>query len=267
MVSKKFNNAVDIVNTRTTLGGPEENAIRILFGKTPLSEESLTALKIAQAAERAYKLAEKAGTYAQKHEAFVDYYKKINERVHPQLREYINEKEAGVVEYDDPVFDSVGAEKDPELLRLAQATWMAAQMYMNHEIRSIKEDVTVGGFLGRMQTTGPAYADGFKRFSSEFYVLAAQMLEKEGHAEAAERLEAVGKAMMKYGIDNQNAPVPTQFLTHLLSQERGGIQDANIVLSGEYWTLPKRYEDTLLRLTELTKPPKSPPAAKTAPHP
>jgi hypothetical protein len=266
MLSGKFNNAADIVRTREVLGMLPEDAEHFLLGDAQITEDTKTALLIAQAAERAYKLADRAGVYAQKHDVYVEHYKTINEGVHPQLRGFVNEKEAGVVAYDDPVFKFVGSEKDPEALKVAQATWMAAQMYMNHEIRAIKEAITHAELLGKAATTGAAYADGFKKFAGELYVLAAEMLDKDGHAAAAGKLEAVGKAMVKYGVDNQNAPKPAQFLNHLLSQERG-VKSANSTLNEDYRTPPIEYENTIIKLIKLTTPPKSPPEAKTVNKP
>src|SRR3990172_7187237 len=284
MVAKDFYNAQDITKTRAAMGlrlGEiisaiiGDNRIKELFGRdgkhpdeyagqstgemalklNVITPDTKTALLVAQAAERTFELAKKAGMYAQKHQAFVDYYKKINERVHPSLREYVDEKWAGVVEYGDPVFKFVGSERDPEMLKTAQATWMAAQIYMNHEIRSIKDDVTAGGFLGRQQTMGAEYADGFKKAAAGFYAQAARLLAKEGHAEAAAKLKAVSKAMLKHGVDNKTAPIPSRFVSRLLHQEQYGLQQANIVLGDEKWSLPKEYEDTLQKLIKLTMPP------------
>jgi len=68
--------------------------------------------------------------------------------------------------------------------------------------------------------------------------------------------------MLKHGVDNKNAPIPSRFVSRLLHQEQYGLQQANIVLGDEKWSLPKEYEDTLQKLIKLTMPP-APPAKKT----
>jgi hypothetical protein len=254
------------MGTRNTLERSLPEIIDALIGDEDVSGDVRTALLVAQAAERTYNLATKAWDYAQKHEAHVNYYRALNRGLLPSLHQYVDEEAVGVIAYDSPVFKSVGSKHDPELLRRAQATWMAAQIYMNNEISSIKDDVTENKSPEKKRSMGPMAADGFKKSASEFYILAAQILRDEKYPETAEKFEAVGNAMLKYGVDNKNAPPPTRFLMSLLNQERHGHRDSNSVLSGEAWTLPKEYKDTLEKLINLTSP-QGPPASKTAHRP
>ncbi|MCE9507710.1 MAG: hypothetical protein K8R48_05255 [Alphaproteobacteria bacterium] len=262
MVSRDFNNINEIHKTQALLSN-ESDPARIadaLSGRNaPWNQNVKTALLVAQAAERAYQLARSAEEYARKHEGSVEYYTHLNEDRRAWMREFPGEKAA---EYDSDIFKSVGAENDPELLKAAQATWMAAQLYLNNETRSIKEEITLNGFLGRAMTMGPEYADGFKSAAAGLYEQAAQMLSKEGHADAAASLSAVGKAIMKYVVDNQDAPPPAKFLKSLLHQEQWGLQQANIALGDEKWSLSNDYEATLQKLIKLTEPP--PAAGKKA---
>jgi hypothetical protein len=265
MVSRDFNNINEVHKTQALLSN-ESDPARIadaLSGRNkPWNQNVKTALRIAQAAELTYQLARRADEYARKHEGCVEYYTRLNEGRPPSQREFINEK---TVEYDNDVFKSVGAAGDPEMLKAAQATWAAAQLYVNNETRSIKEEITLKGFLGRAMTMGPEYADGFKKAAGEFYLQAAEMLAKEGHADGAAKLKAVGNLIIERDVDNKNAPLPAQFLKSLLHQEQWGLQQANIVLNDDKWLLSKEYEDTMQKLIKLTTPP---PAAgkKAAPN-
>jgi hypothetical protein len=254
MVSRDFNNFNDIHKTQMLLSN-ESDPARIadaLSGRNkPWNPNVRTALLIAQAAERACQLTRRAEEYARKHEGCVEYYTRLNEGRPISQREFINEKS---VEYDDDLFKAVGAEGDPEMLKAAQATWAAAQIYVNNETRSVKEEVTLKGFLGRAMTMGPEYADGFRKAAAGFYSLAAQMLAKEGHADGAAKLEAVGNKIMG-DIDNKTAPPPAKFLKSLLHQEQWGLQQANIVLNDDKWSLASEYEDTMQKLITLMGPP------------
>ena len=287
MASNDFNSAIEISKTRSVMNLRLGEIISVIIGDSrvkelfdqagkhpdeyagqPTGEMALklnvltpgtkTALLVAQAAERAYKLAEKAESYAQNHESLVDYYKKKNKGVPTENLLLIDEKSAGVVRYNDPVFKFVGAERDPELLKTAQATWMAAQIYLNQEVASINKDVPTMGFR---------YADGFKKAAAGFYTQAAQLLSKEGHVTAGEKLDAVAKTL-DAAVAGKAAPIPSQFLNHLLNQAISKVMAAHLRQDGgEYYLLPKEYEDTLQKLLKLTTPQPPPPAADTSPKP
>src|SRR6185295_17232436 len=139
---KRFNALAQVSETRTAMGkrlGEIIEAIigdarvRELFdkaGKHPdeyagkptgmmaldlkvINQDTKTALLVAQAAERAYALAEKAAGIAAKHDEMISTGSKANA--------------ADIVKADDPVFKFVGSDRDPPLLQRAQGTWMAAQ--------------------------------------------------------------------------------------------------------------------------------------------
>ncbi|MCE9507711.1 MAG: hypothetical protein K8R48_05260 [Alphaproteobacteria bacterium] len=279
MTTDDFKSAVEISKTRTAMNlrlGEVISAIigdgrvKELFdkaGKHPdeyagqatgemalklnvITPDTKTALLVAQAAERAYRLAEKAESYAQNHENLVGYYRKKNKGVATEKILLIDEKAVGVVGYDDPVFKFVGSEKDPELLKAAQATWMGAQIYLNQEIHAIN---TAGLGLDGEDSMGAKFADGFKKAAAAFYTQAARLLDQEGHTAAAEKLKAVSKELDSR-VKNQNPPMPSAFTDYIYHYNRE-------LFLGTAMTQEK--EAIFKKLVKLTAPPPEP---KTGPQ-
>jgi hypothetical protein len=211
-----------------------------------------TALLVAQAAERAYRLAEKAESYAQNHENLVTYYKKKNQGIPPEKTLLIDGASVGVVSYNDPVFKFVGSERDPELLKAAQATWMAAQLYLNQEIYAIN---TASAGLDGGDSMGSKFADGFKKAAAAFYAQAAQLLDQEGHTAAAEKLKAAGRALDEH-VKNHHPPMPSAFTDYVYRYNRE-------LFLGAAMTQEK--EAALKKLVKLTAAPPQEP--KTDPQP
>jgi hypothetical protein len=296
MTTDDFKSAVEISKTRAAMGlrlGEiisaiiGDNRIKELFdqsGKHPdeyagqstgemalklnvVTPDTKTALLVAQAAERAYKLAEKAESYAQNHENLVEYYRKKNKKTSKESPLLIDGKSAGVVGYDDPVFKFVGAERDPEVLKAAQATWMGAQIYLNQEVSSINQDAVAAGLENETSTMGPKFADGFRKAAAAFYAQAARLLDQEGHTAAAEKLKAVSRTL-DHNVKNLNPPLPSVFVDYIYHHELSLLVGATMAqekIDRKGLTLSVEYEAALKKLIKLTTPPSASP--KTGPQP
>lgn len=216
-----------------------------------ISAETKTALLVAQAAERTFTLAEKAEAVASER----------GERV--KQKNKVSEKDC--VEYDNEVFKYVGSERDPQILQQAQGTWMAAQMLYNNEVGAINDKITNPGYLGGPVSQGPGAADGFKGAAATLYGKAAEMLEKEGHKGAAEKLDAVSKSLAKEA--NGGGSSPSKVMSNLAWDFARGGQDLYIVLSDPRYLDRQPIEDVFDKLAKLaaTEKPqeKQRPAAKT----
>ena len=149
-----------------------------------ITPETKNALLAAQAAERTLQLVEKAENYA------------ANPGAEPP---------EGRVGMDDKVFQFVGSERDPDLLKASQGTWAAAQMYLNQAID------TKGASL---QGAGADFADGLRLRAAVYYMDASDLLKQEGHDEAAEKMLSVAQSIAG-DIKDMRAPSPAELVQDL----------------------------------------------------
>lgn len=185
-----------------------------------ITPETKTALLVAQAAERTYQLAEKAGSMALNHDDLVK-----DQRAQPG-KDIIDRKAAGFFPLDDPVFKFVGSDKDPDILKSAQATWVASQMYLNNQLESVichKEDVSWEN--PPMTPAGPDYAAGLKSEAARYYGVASDMLAQQGHSAAADRFAKIAQSMVP--ASPQNAPGPAQLVRTIATLEEKAVATAN----------------------------------------
>jgi len=203
-----------------------------------ISADTKTALLVAQAAERAFSLAEKAET--------------LSGQVEERRKNKDKVPEADYVGYSDDVFKYVGSERDPQILQQAQATWMAAQMLYNNEHESINGVIENPGFVANSMTQGAEAAQGFKKAAADLYGKAGEMLAQEGHADAAGKLDAVSKSLAQTAQDG--GPSPSRVMTDLSWNFKRGSQDLYIVLSDERYLDRQPVEDVFDKLAKLTVP-------------
>jgi hypothetical protein len=207
------------------------------------------ALLIAQAAERTFRLAEKAETLAAEH----------NDRV----KRGASVGESDIVGYDDPVFKYVGSEKDPPHVQRAQATWMAAQMLLNNEISSIDGSIANPNYLANSASQGVSAANGFKKAAAELYAEASQLMVREGHASAAAKLSAVSETLAKTA---GNGPTPTEVMQNLdFDFVRGG-QSLCIALNDPQYLETQPIQAVFEKLARLTAQPRIAPSTGAAPR-
>ncbi len=222
---------------------------QIALEKGVITPGTKTALLVAQAAERAYTLAEKAEAVAGAYE---------------QNRGNRNTVPTGdLVSYDDPVFKFVGSERDPEILQRAQGTWMAAQMLLNNEIEATNAAIASPDYLGAARIQGAGAAQGFKKTAADLYATAGDMLAVEGHAAAAKKLKAVSQAL---AVTAKDGPDPSSVMSDLAFDFRRVSQDMSIILSDDRYLDKQPVEDVFKKLERLTRAPgtASAPSLKTA---
>lgn len=140
--------------------------------------EVKTALLLAQAAERVLVLSEQIDSLYMPH----------------KRRHGFNRISGGVVAADDPVFRYAGSAGDPENLRMAQANWQLAQIYLNLEQAAKAE--------GEERLFSPSYISAFKKQARSSFEQAAEMLDEKNYADAAFHLRLTAQ---RYGPVN---PVP-----------------------------------------------------------
>lgn len=146
-----------------------------------------TALLLAQAAERVLVLAEQIDSLYTPH----------------KHRHGFNRVSGGVLPVDDPIFRHAGSPDDPENLRMAQANWQLAQIYLN-----LEQDAKNAG---EDRQFSPAYISAFKKQARGSYEEAAEMLDEKGYADAAFHLRLTAQ---RYG--------PVQFVPetpHIFAQK------------------------------------------------
>lgn len=139
-----------------------------------VSEDTKTALLIAQAAERTARLAEKALDV-------LSYQEKIK---------YVERSDFGFISHDDPVFKYVGSINDHAYLRSAQASWQIAQIYLNQVINN---NVLDAGDVN----VGPLSCYGLMLTAAQGYKHAAEIIRSEGHEHVADNMEAVSTAIVQ----------------------------------------------------------------------
>jgi len=147
---------------------------RIVLDLGIVSEDTKTALLIAQAAERTARLAEKAMDV-------IGYGARIK---------YIGRSDFGFISHDDPVFKYVGSINDHEYLRTAQASWQIAQIYLNQVINN---NVLDAGDVN----VGPLSCYGLMLVAAQGYKNAAEIIRGEGHEHVADNMDAVSSAIVQ----------------------------------------------------------------------
>lgn len=240
MASQCFNNAVEIGKTRSVmnsflgeiitqvvgndrvqklfegqsvpddLAGKSTGEIALKLGV--ITPDTKTGLLVAQAAERTLRLAEKIEALS------------ITPVEDKAAREALYAS-LGYVQMDNPVFKFVGSERDPDVLKSAQATWMAAQMYLNNEIDAV---LFVSPFPLEQGVTsvGKDFVEGLKIKAAQDYARASLMLGGEGHEDAVARLDAVSQEIRK-SIKNAAAPSPQDLVKKLRTNEEWSVGVTN----------------------------------------
>jgi len=264
MSSSDFNPTVQVSQTRASMGKRlgeiiediiGDARVRTLFdaaGKHPeeyegkptglmaldlkvITQDTKNALLVAQAAERTYALAEKAGAIAAKHEELIEAKEKISD--------------AGYVSHDDPVFKFVGSERDPALLQRAQGTWMAAQMLLNNEIDSVNNHISNPYYAANEISEGPEAAEGFKKAAAELYAEAGKIMAQEGHSDAAAKFGAVSNALATTAGEG---PSPSETMYSLGWSFGRGSQDLAIILNDDRYLEKQPIEAVFEKLQKLT---------------
>ena len=268
MVSSPFNSSVNVEKTRAAMGQRLGEIIETVIGDARVRElfdragthpseyegkptglmaldlkvitpETKTALLVAQAAERAYTLAEKAGDLAAQNRTMVAQGQKADEAL--------------VVQDTDPVFKFVGSDRDPAVLRQAQGTWMAAQLLLNNEVMAINGLITNPGYVANPSTQGTEAAQGVKEAAASLYAKAAELLRAEGHTVAADSLKQVATTLANDAGTGGSRPAET--IQRLASDFKKGTQNLIIVLGDETYAGSQAILGTYERLSALVAPP------------
>lgn len=141
--------------------------------------------------------------------------------------------ELGYISANDATFKYVGAAGDTPALQSAQATMLAAQMYLNNEIESrlYKSDFPLD--IG-VSTVGATFIDGLKQKAASDLKTASDILAQEGHSGAAARLNAV---IASIGADAlpKSAPMPDILVKQLYEREERNVAYSNQQMS--MWTM------------------------------
>lgn len=225
-----------------------------------ISEDTKTALLIAQAAERTLQLAEKA-------EKCLNYH---SVETIPDEEDIVAivEKHPDFKKWDHTDFKFVGSERDPASLQRAQATMMTAQLFMNAALKSVAghyplthAECYAGDYAGN-------YTDEFKKAAVGFYKEAADILKKDGHKDAANKLAHVSIYMDNlYTKEKLNNPMiksrhmsPLNFLKNQSWLDNYIARTNNTELAPDY----KAVLEKLIKLTSTT-PSVPAPIVKTKP--
>lgn len=204
-----------------------------------ISADTKTALLVAQAAERAFGLSTEAGNLADSYDTTV--------KQHRANKTRYDKSGAHVVSHTADVFKYVGSDRDPPVLQQAQSLWMTAQMFYNNEIEALENRINQPGYVGGSSSM-PGYKEGFQRMALKFYGEAADMLRREGHEDAAGKLEQVQKQLSKGVSAEPGNGGPAQFLQSHLWSEQFAAQQVNIILNGEYQSINPQFEKTVKTL-------------------
>lgn len=157
-----------------------------------VDHEVKTALLLAQAAERVLVLAEQTDSLFSRH----------------RHRHGFNRASSGALAADDPIFQYAGSPEDPENLRMAQANWQLAQIYLN-----LEQGAKAAG-QGRLFS--PAYIGAFKKQARGSFEQAAEMLDQKGYADAAFHLRLTAQ---RYGPAAAVPETPHVFAERLRDDE------------------------------------------------
>lgn len=141
------------------------------------------------------------------------------------------ETELGYVSPNDNTFRYVGAAGDAPALQSAQATALAAQMYLNNEIESRLYKSAFPLDMG-VSAVGESYIDGLKQKAAADLSAAGALLEQEGHGAAASRLKAVVSSI---GAPSHNTAGPDELVRKLYKQEESNVGYSNQQMS--MWTM------------------------------
>lgn len=268
MVSSSFNVSANVDKTRAAMGQRLGEIIETVIGDARVRElfdragthpaeyegkptglmaldlkvitpETKTALLVAQAAERAYTLAEKSGVLAAQGKTMIAQEQKVDT--------------ADAVPHDDPVFKFVGSDRDPAILRQAQGTWMAAQLLLNNEIESINGPIANPGYVAHPSSQGVEAAQGFKAAAVALYAKASELLHAEGHDAAADSLKQVATALAAVAAP-ANGPTPAETMRALANDFTKGSQNLVIMLGDERYAGVQTIVDAYDRLFALVIP-------------
>ncbi len=166
------------------VGKPTGDIIGLLKGTSP---ELVNALLVAQAAERACAKAEHAAGLAGDDGRNIALQYKLDETL------AFNPQTYGFIPEDHKDFSYIGRDGDPDVLKKAQATMLAAQLYLNNEVQAIADNIARPDDVGKTQSLGPAYLDSFRAAASYYYAQAAEVLNKHGLTDVAENLSQVSQ--------------------------------------------------------------------------
>ena len=214
-----------------------------------ISQDTKTALLVAHAAECTLQLAEKG------EDILRNYTSTKTERIDIDMKvvDIATAKHPDFKKWNHRDFKLIGSEGDPDLLKSAQATMMASQLFVNDAIRSVYSHYP---FVWTELHAGD-FADEFKKAAIEFYKDAADILKKEGHEDAANKLTKVTTYLNIPSPATKKKPddprvkaritTPTRFLKNRLLNNYGEAHENNTRLSPDYETMLKT-------LIELTKP-------------
>jgi len=269
-MNNNFNGATTVGKTRAAMNGFMGEIIADVIGETRVKElfdaagkhpdeykdkptgqialelgvitpETKNALLVAQAAERTLLAAAKARNLATEHKNLVESGAKIDS------------KTLGIIEYGSEAYEKtfkfVGSPRDPDILKAAQSTNQAAQLYLGHEARAIKEHYHTDAPL----SVGPKFADGLEQAAKRYYQTAADMLAKEGHTQAAERIANVAKSLRNTAKD---APVPSSLMDQIIVNERASNDWGNKAAMEQGYpgfSLNENYVGELKKVRDLTK--------------
>lgn len=172
-----------------------------------------------------------------------------------ETKAYENKQtELGYVSPADTAFKYVGADGDPQALKSAQATMVAAQMYLNNEIESRLYKSAFPLDIG-VSSVGADFIDGLKQKAADDLKIAGEMLEKDGHGAAAQRLGAVAASI---GVSAAPAQAPDALVKEMYRNEEWNVAYSNQAMS--MWTMASFGhrtgfdEDNCDRLMKLINP-------------
>ena len=221
-----------------------------------ITQNTKTALLVAQAAERTLLLARRMEEFFEQRDGFVKQLEDSSKGEKPrweaqkECMNKIDEKIGPRLDVIDPVFKFVGSEKDTAVLKKAQGTWMAATLYLTHEIAAMHEQVCSPDFLGRPVSQGKEAVNGFRQAAAEFYAKAAELLEKGGHKDAAEKFALTSKSLKEAYPPEKDAPTPAGFMQSLYWSECRAVQDVNMMLNNDNCGIAN--EDIIKKVIQLT---------------
>lgn len=141
--------------------------------------------------------------------------------------------ELGYVSPNSTTFKYVGSDGDADSLKSAQATMVAAQMYLNNEIESrlyksyFPLDIGVG-------SVGTEFIDGLKQKALGDLKTASSILGQEGHGGAAARLNAVVASLDSPSLQ-KSAPGPDALVKKMYEREEWNVGYSNQQMN--MWTM------------------------------
>lgn len=205
MTKAAFNTANEIKALRNTLNGFFGEIVTVVVGKDALQKLYEDAAKNNELPEGADKkpvgviALEKGWISLEARDALL--VAQSAERV-LRLAEQAENKGGNVVDpfSNDPknIFKWVGSAKDAEIVKQVQGAWLAAQIYLNETLADNAPD--------------DSYISAFKTFAAKFYIQASRMLEVEGYADIASKIEAIAGSIDQTGLANASSYSPANFI-------------------------------------------------------